>query len=90
MICMNHYIIFGYNYRSMETMFIVRVQQLKSRFPDRGSARGLFEDAKEKLYDKDVSDKDRAVCFYIINKCSLVVLLNHHHFQNKRVMQTFQ
>ena len=27
------------------------LQQLKSRYPDRGSARGLFEDAKEKLYD---------------------------------------
>ena len=43
------------------------LQQLKSRFSDRASARGLFEDAKEKLYDLDIVDKDRAVCFYMGN-----------------------
>jgi DNA adenine methylase len=56
------------------------LQQLKSRFPDHGSARGLFEDAKEKLYDLDVTDKDRAVCFYIINKCSFSGLTESSSF----------
>ena len=57
-----------------------QLQQLKSRYPDRGSAKGLFLDAKEKLYDLDVSDKDRAVCFYIINKCSFSGLTESSSF----------
>ena len=57
-----------------------QLQQLKSRYLDRGSARGLFLDAKEKLYDLDVSDKDRAVCFYIINKCSFSGLTESSSF----------
>ena len=57
-----------------------QLQQLKSRYSDRGSAKGLFLDAKEKLYDLDVSDKDRAVCFYIINKCSFSGLTESSSF----------
>ena len=34
------------------------LQQLKSRFSDHSSARELFEDAKLKLYDIDVTGKD--------------------------------
>ena len=60
-----------------------QLQQLKSRYPDRGSARGLFLDAKEKLYDLDVSDKDRAVCFYIINKCSFSGLTESSSFSEQ-------
>ena len=60
-----------------------QLQQLKSRYPDRGSARGLFEDAKEKLYDLDVTDKDRAVCFYIINKCSFSGLTESSSFSEQ-------
>ena len=59
------------------------LQELKSRFPDRGSARGLFEDAKKKLYDLDISDKDRAVCFYIINKCSFSGLTESSSFSEQ-------
>ena len=47
-----------------------QLQQLKTRFPDQGSAKGLFIDAKSKVNDHTVSAEDRAVCFYIINKCS--------------------
>jgi len=60
-----------------------QLQQLKSRYPDRGSAKGLFLDAKEKLYDLDVSDKDRAVCFYIINKCSFSGLTESSSFSEQ-------
>ena len=59
------------------------LQQLKSRYPDRGSARGLFLDAKEKLYDLEISDKDRAVCFYIINKCSFSGLTESSSFSEQ-------
>ena len=49
MICMNHYIIFGYVYKLMEIMLHKELQQLKSRYPDRGSARGLFTRCKRKI-----------------------------------------
>ena len=45
---------------------------LKSRYPDRGSARGLFLEAKEYL-EKEPKECDpfrRAVAFYVVNKCS--------------------
>ena len=60
-----------------------QLQELKSTYPDRNSARELFEDAKEKLYDLDVSDKDRAVCFYIINKCSFSGLTESSSFSEQ-------
>ena len=44
--------------------------QLKQKHPDQGSARQLFLDAKEKVNEEDLSYKDRAVAFYIVNKCS--------------------
>ena len=42
-----------------------------------------LQDAKEKLYDLDVSDKDRAVCFYIINKCSFSGLTESSSFSEQ-------
>ena len=56
------------------------LQQLKLRFSDHSSARELFEDAKLKLYDIDVTGKDRAVYFYIINKCSFSGLTESSSF----------
>ena len=56
------------------------LQQLKSRFSDHSSARELFEDSKLKLYDIDVTGKDRAVYFYIINKCSFSGLTESSSF----------
>ena len=54
--------------------------QLKQRHPDQGSARQLFLDAKEKVNEKDLSYKDRAVAFYIINKCSFSGLTESSSF----------
>ena len=47
-----------------------RLQELKSRYPDRGSAKGLFLEAKELVNDDSVSPLYRACAFYVINKCS--------------------
>ena len=46
--------------------------ELKSRYPDRGSARGLFIEAKEYLEKKpkECDPFRRAVAFYVVNKCS--------------------
>ena len=47
-----------------------RLQELKSRYPDRGSAKGLFLEAKELVNDTSISPLYRACSFYVINKCS--------------------
>ena len=54
--------------------------QLKQRHPDQGSAKQLFLDAKEKVNDDDLSYKDKAVAFYIINKCSFSGLTESSSF----------
>jgi DNA adenine methylase len=54
--------------------------QLKQRYSDHGSAKQLFLDAKEKVNEKDLSYKDRAVAFYIINKCSFSGLTESSSF----------
>ena len=60
-----------------------KLQELKSTYPDRNSARELFEDAKEKLYDSDVTNEDRAVYFYVINKCSFSGLTESSSFSEQ-------
>lgn len=47
-----------------------RLQELKSRYPDRGSAKGLFLEAKDVVNNHDECDLFRATAFYVINKCS--------------------
>ena len=54
--------------------------QLKQRHPDHGSAKQLFLDAKEKVNEEDLSYKDRAVAFYIVNKCSFSGLTESSSF----------
>jgi len=54
--------------------------QLKTKFPDQGSAKELFLDAKDKVNDDTVSDSDKAVAFYIINKCSFSGLTESSSF----------
>ena len=55
-------------------------QELKSRYPDRGSAKGLFLEAKELVNDDSVSPLYRACAFYVINKCSFSGLTESSSF----------
>jgi len=69
-----------------------QLQELKSRYPDRGSARGLFLEAKDFLNDtgnasetKQLLNGDRepiyrAVAFYVVNKCSFSGLTESSSF----------
>ena len=57
-----------------------RLQELKSRYPDPGSAKGLFLEAKELVNDDSVSSLHRACSFYIINKCSFSGLTESSSF----------
>ena len=60
-----------------------QLQQLKSRYPDPSSARGLFLDAKKIINDWKVDAKDRAVAFYIVNKCSFSGLTESSSFSKQ-------
>ena len=60
-----------------------QLQQLKSRYPDPSSARGLFLDAKEIINDWKTDAKDRAVAFYIVNKCSFSGLTESSSFSKQ-------
>ena len=58
------------------------LRQLKSRYPDRGSARGLFLEAREYL-NRDLFNSEpfhRAVSFYVVNKCSFSGLTESSSF----------
>ena len=57
-----------------------QLQQLKSRYPDEGSAKGLFLDGKDKVNDLELDRKDRAVAFYVVNKCSFSGLTESSSF----------
>ena len=66
-----------------------QLQQLKSRYPDQESARQLFLDAKEAVNDEKEKDKDRAVAFYIVNKCSFSGLTESSSFSKQASVSNF-
>ena len=57
--------------------------QLKQRHPDPDSAKQLFLDAKEKVNEDDLGYKDKAVAFYIVNKCSFSGLTESSSFSKQ-------
>ena len=60
-----------------------RLQELKSRYPDQESARGLFLEAKELVNDHSISPLFRACSFYVINKCSFSGLTESSSFSRQ-------
>ena len=60
-----------------------RLQELKSRYPDQESARGLFLEAKELVNDDSISPLYRACSFYVINKCSFSGLTESSSFSRQ-------
>ena len=59
--------------------------QLKQRHPDQTSAKYLFLEAKEYLSkpERSTTPKDRAVSFYIVNKCSFSGLTESSSFSKQ-------
>ena len=66
-----------------------RLVQLKYRHPEPVSAKILFLDAKEKVNDGSISNTDRAVAFYIINKCSFSGLTESSSFSKQASENNF-
>ena len=60
-----------------------RLQELKSRYPDQESARGLFLESKELVNDHSISPLFRACSFYVINKCSFSGLTESSSFSRQ-------
>ena len=61
----------------------------KNSHPDEESSRELFLDAKEKLNDSERCQEDRAVDFYIINKCSFSGLTESSSFSKAASQSNF-
>jgi site-specific DNA-adenine methylase len=66
-----------------------RLQELKSRYPDEGSARGLFVEAKDLVNDYSISPLYRACAFYVINKCSFSGLSESSSFSRQASVSNF-
>ena len=66
-----------------------RLQELKSRYPDQGSARGLFLEAKDLVNDDSVSPLFRACSFYVVNKCSFSGLTESSSFSKQASVSNF-
>ena len=67
------------------------LRQLKSRYPDRGSAKGLFLEAREYL-NRDLFNSEpfhRAISFYVVNKCSFSGLTESSSFSAQASDQNF-
>lgn len=60
-----------------------KLMELKSRYPDQGSAKGLFLEAKEIINDREKSHLDRAIAFYVANKCSFSGLTESSSFSRQ-------
>ena len=56
------------------------IWSLKNQYPDRDTARKLFNDSKEEINDREKSNFARAVAFYIVNKCSFSGLTESSSF----------
>jgi len=56
------------------------IWSLKNKYPDRDTARELFVAAKEEINNEELSSRDRAAYFYIVNKCSFSGLTESSSF----------
>jgi len=59
------------------------LMRAKNFHPDEENAKKLFLDAKEQLNEDNTDPKDRAVLFYIINKCSFSGLTESSSFSKQ-------
>ena len=61
----------------------------KNRYPDPDTAKKLFNQSKEEINDPDLSSFDRAVAFYIVNKCSFSGLTESSSFSQQASKSNF-
>ena len=61
----------------------------KNHYPDPDTARKLFNQSKEEINEPDLSSFDRAVAFYIVNKCSFSGLTESSSFSPQASQSNF-
>ena len=61
----------------------------KNHYPDPDTARKLFNQSKEEINDPNLSSFDRAVAFYIVNKCSFSGLTESSSFSKQASQSNF-
>ena len=61
----------------------------KNKYPDPDTARKLFNQSKEDVNEPDLSSFDRAVAFYIVNKCSFSGLTESSSFSPQASKSNF-
>ena len=66
-----------------------KLANLKSTHNNPESAKELFLASKEKVNDKDVPSIDRAVAFYVVNKCSFSGLTEGSSFSQQASVSNF-
>ena len=66
-----------------------KLSDYKSTHPDPESARALFTNSKEIINAKEQSSLDRAVAFYIVNKCSFSGLTESSSFSQQASISNF-
>ena len=66
-----------------------QLSELKSKHNDPDSARVLFLSSKERINSSDCSPFDRAVAFYIVNKCSFSGLTESSSFSSQASVSNF-
>ena len=62
---------------------------LKNKYPNRDLAKGLFLESKDIINDDNKSKLDRAVAFYIVNKCSFSGLTESSSFSGQASESNF-
>ena len=65
------------------------LKELKLKHNDPDSARVLFTSSKERINSRDCSSIDRAVAFYIVNKCSFSGLTESSSFSSQASVSNF-
>ncbi len=63
--------------------------EYKSLYPNPDKARGLFVESKELVNDQTIDSLDRAVRFYIVNKCSFSGLTENSSFSKQASISNF-
>ena len=66
-----------------------KISDYKSTHPDPKSARELFTNSKEIINAKEESSLDRAVAFYVVNKCSFSGLTESSSFSQQASISNF-
>ena len=61
----------------------------KNHYPDPDTAKKLFNQSKEDVNDPDLSSFNRAVAFYIVNKCSFSGLTESSSFSQQASQSNF-